>query len=365
MRNLGIDPLPPASLSRYRAWADAAWRRITELLPSLVILAGGAPIVIGAAGTPRIARLFGPWRVGSSLDTVNSFLPIWLVVVVAGMLVAAVLRRGRPRMVSILVGCALLLAGSYPILREAAVGMQEEHPEARGPQLRVLQFNAFGNNHDLDAALAMIRKTDADVVAIEEPIKLLRRRADLNRMYPYSTPCPHDCSALLLSKHRPLRIASDFRKGNWERLPDTPGNGPITFARMDLLGRDGKPISIVAIHLFWPLPPAPAARQLDTLTRYIGQTDRTRTVLLGDFNLTPWSYAMRGLDRNLQPMTRHTRALFSWPAYQWNSKTKWPFPFLPIDHVYAGSQWRATRVDRLPRAGSDHFPVVVDLRLRP
>ena len=57
-------------------------------------------------------------------------------------------------------------------------------------------------------------------------------------------------------------------------------------------------------------------------------------------------------------LERRTKALFSWPAYL---GAKVPFPFLPIDHVYAGKAWRTVSVKRGPRLGSDHYPVFVTL----
>jgi endonuclease/exonuclease/phosphatase (EEP) superfamily protein YafD len=36
-------------------------------------------------------------------------------------------------------------------------------------------------------------------------------------------------------------------------------------------------------------------------------------------------------------------------------------PFLAIDHVYAGRDWATVKVERGPRVGSDHFPVVLTL----
>nr|QQZ48664.1 hypothetical protein JKL49_14190 [Phenylobacterium glaciei] len=44
-------------------------------------------------------------------------------------------------------------------------------------------------------------------------------------------------------------------------------------------------------------------------------------------------------------LERRTKALFSWPAYL---GAKVPFPFLPIDHVYAGKGWRTVSVKRGP-----------------
>ena len=34
---------------------------------------------------------------------------------------------------------------------------------------------------------------------------------------------------------------------------------------------------------------------------------------------------------------------------------------LPIDHVYAGPGWRTVSVQRGPKLGSDHYPVIVTL----
>jgi endonuclease/exonuclease/phosphatase (EEP) superfamily protein YafD len=48
-------------------------------------------------------------------------------------------------------------------------------------------------------------------------------------------------------------------------------------------------------------------------------------------------------------VTRRTHALFSWPA---------PFPVLAIDQVYAAPIWQTEQVRRLPRSGSDHYPIL-------
>ena len=84
-------------------------------------------------------------------------------------------------------------------------------------------------------------------------------------------------------------------------------------------------------------------------------------MLLGDFNLTPWSFAMRGLDFGLKPMTRRTRGVLSYPARLGRLT---PLSFLAIDQVFAGPDWRTARVERLARGGSDHYPVMVTLRRR-
>ena len=76
---------------------------------------------------------------------------------------------------------------------------------------------------------------------------------------------------------------------------------------------------------------------------------------MGDFNATPWSFTLQRLDHEFG-LIRRDRALFSWPIWP-----HLPAPFLPIDHVYAGDGWATVKVERGPKLGSDHYPVILTL----
>ena len=93
----------------------------------------------------------------------------------------------------------------------------------------------------------------------------------------------------------------------------------------------------------------------------LNRLPKDRLILAGDFNSTPWSFSRRREDA-MFGLERRTKALFSWPAGEVSRhRIKVPFPFLAIDHVYAGKAWRTVSVRRGPRLGSDHYPVVVVL----
>ena len=81
------------------------------------------------------------------------------------------------------------------------------------------------------------------------------------------------------------------------------------------------------------------------------------TILMGDFNLTPWSDALREIDSGLKPMVRRTHGMATWPANIAKTEKPAPMPVLPIDQVFAGPVWTRSRVGTLPRAGSDHYGV--------
>jgi endonuclease/exonuclease/phosphatase (EEP) superfamily protein YafD len=144
--------------------------------------------------------------------------------------------------------------------------------------------------------------------------------------------------------------------GDWKRLPD--------FARATFPAPGGGVFSVIAVHLVWPtrrLQEPTAAMLLEFLDSY----PRDRLIVAGDFNLTPWSFALQGIDKRLG-LERRDRAMFSWPARMSpRSPLSWPTPLLPIDHLYAGRDWRLVSLRSGPLLGSDHYPLVARLALAP
>ena len=216
---------------------------------------------------------------------------------------------------------------------------------------------------NLDAALEMVLNSDADIVAVEESDRFRKLGKYFEERYPYKTPCPgNNCDAIIYSRLAPLATNYSKPQGDWYRKPGYAyANGEIELASMTLPGPDGEPFTVVATHFRWPFPPMPVLHQRDVFLAQLGDVDRSRAIVAGDFNLTPWTHEMRGLDADLAPMQRVTRALFSFPVPFRGTAIPIPFPILPIDHVYAGSRWRLVKAERGPQAGSDHYPVVIDL----
>jgi endonuclease/exonuclease/phosphatase (EEP) superfamily protein YafD len=119
--------------------------------------------------------------------------------------------------------------------------------------------------------------------------------------------------------------------------------------------------TIFGVHRHWPIRFAKYEAQQQALGKVLASDPSSRSILAGDFNSTPWSFSRRREDRSIG-LIRRTRALFSWPAAR-SSHNPFPapFPYLPIDHVYAGKGWATVKVERGPRLGSDHYPIVVTL----
>lgn len=127
------------------------------------------------------------------------------------------------------------------------------------------------------------------------------------------------------------------------------------------LGTGADTIELVAAH-----PERPVGGNLGEVSVVVAGLARLirmypsadRLILAGDINRTPWSFALRRLDRSL-PLQRVDRAAFTWPARI--GASDWPAAILPLDHVYAGSAWRLVNAGVGPSVGATHRPLVVDL----
>jgi endonuclease/exonuclease/phosphatase (EEP) superfamily protein YafD len=130
----------------------------------------------------------------------------------------------------------------------------------------------------------------------------------------------------------------------------------------------GGPFTLTGVHFTWPWPVGPQNRQRREFANYAASLPADSAIVSGDLNSTPWSFALARFEA-ASGLTRITHSDPTFPAQQYRGegvlnrakRVPVPFAFAPIDHVLVGSSWRAARVTRGPKLGSDHYPVVVDL----
>jgi endonuclease/exonuclease/phosphatase (EEP) superfamily protein YafD len=285
-------------------------------------------------------------RVSDRLDVLTHFAPIYAAAAALALLLALT-QSGLIRVV--LAGAGLAgLASALWLMAPETLGAKFDPraaPSARGA-IKVVQFNAWGRNARADEAVAWILAQNADVIFLQEGGKM---RDTLVRRGGYRVTCGH-CASLILTRSDPEGVYAPSR---FER--DKVFLAAATLA-------DGRgPFTVVGVHRHWPVRFEQAARQASQLEQLLARYDRERVILAGDFNSTPWSFARRREDISLG-LIRRTRGLPTWPAERVShNRLPAPFPYLPIDHVYAGSGWATLSVERGPRLGSDHYPVVVTL----
>jgi endonuclease/exonuclease/phosphatase (EEP) superfamily protein YafD len=320
----------------------AAVSALARLVALLLALAAAA----GAAG--GLGGVFD-----DRLDILTHAAPIYLV---AGVLaVTLYLLTGDARRGLILtLGAVAVLAAGWLMAPDVIAAVRDQKATPGGQTLKLVQFNVWGRNADPEGTARWILSEDPDIVVLEEAFdaSMLVPKA-LAKRYPHRTTCaePQLCSTMILAKDRPS-AEGGFGSSS------SPTHLSAAWSRFGS-GRTG--FTVVGVHYTWPIPAGPQQAQSERLAKAIEGFDRRSLIIAGDFNSTPWSYALRRQDARFG-LIRRTHALFSWPAAPFSRRRiNSPLPFLPIDHVYAGADWRTAEVRRGPRLGSDHYPVVVSL----
>lgn len=326
---------------------------MTALLKALALFVRFAGFAIATVGAVAAIGAQGG-RFSDRLDVLTHFAPYWLLLGLIGLVVWVIgggrsLRRTTP----IVAAIAIVAAGGLII--PELTRSKGPRPPAEGETLKLIQFNIWGRAGNPDGIAEWVRSQDADVLVFEEAFARSGGVARaLAKDYPYQTTCaePQPCSTMILSRYRPIA-----QRGLNGSVSPTNLQGALATYRTA-----GGEFSVIGVHYTWPLPAGPQQQQTRRLAAVIDTLPSGSTIVSGDFNSTPWSFSLRRQDRRFG-LDRRTHALPSWPAAPFSRHhIAFPFPFLPIDHVYAGSDWKTVSVKRGPKLGSDHYPVVVTLR---
>ncbi|HEX8232600.1 MAG TPA: endonuclease/exonuclease/phosphatase family protein [Caulobacteraceae bacterium] len=296
------------------------------------------------AATLSLLSLLGFWK--NRFDLLTHFAPVWLALCLAGLVLIPVLRL-QPRRLVLAVALAGVAASAGLMTPElVAAARPSARAQANEQRIRVVSFNLWIRNPEPERTAAWLLGSGADVLVLPEPERAAAGIiARLRAGYPYGIDCQgdHDCNAAILS-----------------RWPVSASGASPPYAWAVVQAPSG-PFTVIGAHFTWPTNGWEQARQRRRVAELIARFDRRTTIVAGDFNTAPWSYVMRRQDR-LFGLERRTRALSSWPAQPVSRHPITPpFPILPIDHLYAGGNWRTVDIRRGPRLGSDHFPVVADM----
>jgi endonuclease/exonuclease/phosphatase (EEP) superfamily protein YafD len=262
---------------------------------------------------------------------------------------------------------ALAVSAAWPLLPSITAVAAP----AQAARLRVLSANLYYHAADHARTLRMLRESGADVIGLIEVTPAWRDALQgLADLYPYSSDCfatAPDCENILLSK-LPL---SEKRSGHL--LPAAP---MVVGGDVQWLGR---PVTILATHVTWPLSPAaqvkqglvfkagevpllagslPATRQAEqaeALARVVVAMPQD-LVLMGDLNGAPWSR----VQRSFRAATGLDNAgwVLTWPS--WLSA---PLR-LPLDHVLTRGNLVVTEFAAGPPTDSDHLPVIAEIGWR-
>jgi endonuclease/exonuclease/phosphatase (EEP) superfamily protein YafD len=309
-----------------------------------------ALILAAVSAMAAILSLGGAFN--DNLDLLTHLAPGWLAMGLLALGLQALAGFEGARFVGILAPLAIVISVGLMAPDLIARASAQRFP-AGGQTIKIIQFNVWDHNRDPAATAQWILSQDADIVVLEEagggavPVALAAR-------YPYQTRCDKAetaCPTTILSKSAP----SDGGQLIF------PGIGLRHMGAWARFGAGAQAFTIVGTHYRWPEPLAMQRVQAQRFAETISEFDRPNLIVVGDFNLTPWSFRLRRQDAALG-LNRLTHGILTFPAGLIpNWRLTFLFPLLPIDQVYAGANWRPVNIARGEPVGSDHYPIVAVL----
>jgi endonuclease/exonuclease/phosphatase (EEP) superfamily protein YafD len=223
-----------------------------------------------------------------------------------------------------------------------------------GVPVRVVSVNVLAQNRTPEKVLEFVRTADADLVLLIDADKRDWRKVldGLRDLYPHHAPKAwRERAPVILFSRWPILA---------EQVLEAPRSArPYLAAQIAV---DGRTVEFVGVH---PSSPSPSKagdtrrrnRELDHIARIVQDSDAP-VIVGGDFNTTPWSPHFQDLlaAAELRNAAEGKGYIPTWPTFFWPAR-------IPIDHVLLKGPLAATAVHRGPAVGSDHYPIIADLRL--
>ncbi len=230
--------------------------------------------------------------------------------------------------------------------------------QGTGNTIRVIVFNINVENDQWPANANALRTQQPDVAVLIEtsPQATTELSTRLANLLPFS----------FRASGRNLTILSRLPLISPESKTFSSGTALITSLQVE-----GKTVKLIATHPKVPIKPSVFTRRnalLAELATYIQTQKNESLILLGDFNLTPWSPYYAKLVKQIQ--LHNTRLGFGIQPSWIESTTYLAVPDwltalikLPIDHIFVSQNIRVSNCKTLKAANSDHRMLWSDLVL--
>ncbi len=267
--------------------------RLILILALLLLRAGALAVALGCA-LLAIAAQGGRWS--ATLDTAAHFSPLWLVGGFLAGALGALVSRSEERRATVAVATTAVVLSALQMAPELwARATQKTVQPPKGVQtLKVVQFNAWGDNEDPEGSARWVIAQNADIVLVEESYGGRGRfHKMLRAAYPYRTACVKErpCQNLILSKMKPAE------QGDFADRPGERNGRPFLSVVYAAFGTGDDAFTAMNAHYAWPWPAGYQQAQSVALAEKLKNFDRDNLILTGDFNSTPWSFTLRRQDK--------------------------------------------------------------------
>jgi endonuclease/exonuclease/phosphatase (EEP) superfamily protein YafD len=251
------------------------------------------------------------------------------------------------------------LASAWTFGPEWYASLQPRPPVSGATVLKVMTNNVFGLNYTMNRVAKVVADENPDIVALQE---YFPEQSTLDGLlkpaYPYSVRCQGGKRANIAVYSK---IPFDREMSAADCPNDAYGKQRTAHIIAGFRLSDGTRFSLMTTHMDWPFPIERQRQEFEAAEAAANAVEGP-LVLVGDFNSTPWSYAMKSFEAATK-LKRETHNLITYPLLftvpnrlvKGGLAQTWPF--LPLDQVFE----RGIDVHELHRGadtGSDHLPVI-------
>ena len=229
---------------------------------------------------------------------------------------------------------------------------KDADPKSSAPRIKLLAANVLMENDDARGLLASIEEKDPDIILmVETDDKWRGFMKEVETRYPHNflLPLPDHNGMLFYSKYPILDV--EDRRLIQDHIPSL---------KIDLELEEGHNFRLYGVH---PRPPRPQDdtedmdHELLIIAKEVRKTNGP-TLVMGDLNDVGWSpTTKRFLAISEMQDPRRGRGLYN----TFNAKNileRWP-----LDHIFHTPHFKLVKMERLPKFGSDHFPMFVELTI--
>lgn len=242
----------------------------------------------------------------------------------------------------------------YPYTRLHRKQVLDAGSHAAERRIRLVEANVYMENRRAGEMRQAILRADPDVICLLEPDSWWETQMrPLERLYPYTSKCPLDNTYGMLVYSRLPFVSAETRFLVRDDIPSM---------RLVVRLRSGDEVLLHCLHPRPPRPNTPTYGR-DAELVIVGEEvrrDPRPTIVMGDLNDVAWSYTTRLFQKSSQTLDpRVGRGLYN------TFHARHPLLRFPLDHFFHTREFTLARLERLPNAGSDHFPMSIELVYEP
>ncbi|SEF40303.1 Endonuclease/Exonuclease/phosphatase family protein [Algoriphagus boritolerans DSM 17298 = JCM 18970] len=214
--------------------------------------------------------------------------------------------------------------------------------------IHLIVGNVYQYNRSYEKILQLIKKNDPDLVFLVETDQAwVDALTPVHDIYRHRILLPLDNTyGLALYSKLPLK-RQEIKYLISKEIPSL---------EIDVELRNGKPVTIYAIH---PTPPVPGeslnSTERDAEILIVGKKSKENprpSLVIGDLNDVAWSYTT-SLFLKISEMADPRRGRGFYSTFH----AKYPFFRWPLDHVFLSKHFGLSKIHVLKPIGSDHFPI--------